>query len=275
MRYGVLMMLVLAAMPASAERLVVAGGTATEILFALGAGADIVAVDSTSLWPQQVRALPNIGYVRTLSAEGILALHPDRVLLGHEAGPPPTVATLKHMVPTVQLAPINTPAELPAQVRQLGTAVGKTEAAEQLAARLEQELEALHHVVAAHAPNVLVLLAAGPRGVLVAGRDTPAAELLSWLGLGNSADSVQGYKPMSAEAMLALQPDLLVVAETEPGNFHLENHAALRLTPAVTSGRVLVADAMWLLGMGPRLPEALVAIRDLAAGKPGLAWQPK
>src|SRR5690606_32050628 len=123
-----------------------AGGTATEILFALGAGADIVAVDSTSLWPQQVRALPNIGYVRTLSAEGILALHPDRVLLGHEAGPPPTVATLKHMVPTVQLAPINTPAELPAQVRQLGTAVGKTEAAEQLAARLEQELEALHHV---------------------------------------------------------------------------------------------------------------------------------
>lgn len=275
MRSCLIVLLMLAALPASAERLVVAGGTATEILFALGAGDDIVAVDSTSRWPPAARALPDIGYVRALSAEGILALRPDRVLLSHEAGPPATVAALQGAVPTLQLAPLGGPAALPEQVRQLGTAVGKAAPADELATRLEQALVALRQPAAADAPSALVLLAAGPRGVMVAGRDTPAAALLAWLGLNNSAASVQGYKPMSAEALLALKPELLIVAETEPGNFRLEEHAPLRHTPAVASDRVLVADAMWLLGMGPRLPEALAAIRDLAVQEPVLAWQPK
>ena len=62
------------------ERLVVAGGCATEIVYALGAGDRVVAVDSTSAWPPEARDLPRIGYVRALPVEGILSMEPDRLL---------------------------------------------------------------------------------------------------------------------------------------------------------------------------------------------------
>ena len=68
---GLLLALVLAASgPALAEpRLVTLGGSITEIVYALGAGDRIVAVDTTSVYPESVLSLPKIGYMRALSSE--------------------------------------------------------------------------------------------------------------------------------------------------------------------------------------------------------------
>ncbi|QJX01792.1 ABC transporter substrate-binding protein [Alcanivorax sp. IO_7] len=63
------------------QRLVVAGGELTEIVYALDAGDRLVAVDSTSNYPAAARQLPKLGYVRALPVEGTLALKPDLVLL--------------------------------------------------------------------------------------------------------------------------------------------------------------------------------------------------
>ena len=60
----------------AAERIVTIGGDVTEIAYALGAGGEIVARDSTSLQPQAVQKLPDVGYMRMLNAEGILAMKP-------------------------------------------------------------------------------------------------------------------------------------------------------------------------------------------------------
>ena len=65
---------------APAGRIVSLGGAATEILYALGCGDRIVAVDVTSRYPAATREKPNVGYYRSLSAEGVLALNPDLIV---------------------------------------------------------------------------------------------------------------------------------------------------------------------------------------------------
>lgn len=77
-RWGIL----LAALPlfasAAAERVISLGGDVTEIVYALNAGQQLVAKDSTSTWPAAAQKLPDVGYLRQLNAEGILSLRPDR-----------------------------------------------------------------------------------------------------------------------------------------------------------------------------------------------------
>src|SRR4051812_9643521 len=79
-----------------ASRIVSVGGAVTEILYALGVSDRIVAVDSTSLFPADaLKQKPNVGYMRALSAEGVLGLNPSLVLAIEGLGPKETVAVLE------------------------------------------------------------------------------------------------------------------------------------------------------------------------------------
>ncbi|HET9067515.1 MAG TPA: ABC transporter substrate-binding protein, partial [Amaricoccus sp.] len=73
---------------AAGRRVLVLGGDLAEIAFAIGAGGEVVATDDTAIWPPEAEALPKIGYLRRLSAEGVLSLAPDLVLASPDAGPP-------------------------------------------------------------------------------------------------------------------------------------------------------------------------------------------
>ena len=71
----------------AAERIVSVGGSVTETIAALGALDRVVARDTTSSWPEEVEALPDVGYVRRLSPEGVLSVAPDLILAEEGAGP--------------------------------------------------------------------------------------------------------------------------------------------------------------------------------------------
>jgi iron complex transport system substrate-binding protein len=77
----------LTAFAAAQEKIVALGGDVTEIVYALGAQSSLVARDSTSLWPSEVKSLPDVGYLRQLNAEGILAMRPTLVLASSQAQP--------------------------------------------------------------------------------------------------------------------------------------------------------------------------------------------
>src|SRR5690606_13928191 len=78
-----------------ASRIVAIGGSVTEIIHALGEEGRLVGRDSTSLFPEEALALPDVGYVRALSAEGVLSIEPDLIIAIEGAGPPEAVALLK------------------------------------------------------------------------------------------------------------------------------------------------------------------------------------
>eukprot|EP01136_Pigoraptor_vietnamica_P034580 Opistho-1_new@98715 len=73
---------------AEGPRLVTVSGAITEVVFALGAESMLVGSDTTSVWPEAALRTPKVGYMRQLSAEGLLSLRPSAVIATHEAGPP-------------------------------------------------------------------------------------------------------------------------------------------------------------------------------------------
>lgn len=266
-----------AARPAApADRLVSIGGVVTEILFALGAGDRIVAVDSTSSYPPEADALPDVGYIRQLVAEPIIALEPSLVLILDGAGPPTTVEQLQAAKVPIRTVPDDpTALGIAEKIRIVGDAVGLGPEGRALADRVDGELARLAGEISAveERPSVLFVLAASNGRLLAAGDGTSAAGIIELAGGRNAIVGFEDYRPLSAEAAVAAEPDLLLFMDRTldemGGMAGVLARPELALTPAAQAGRVKAMDGLLLLGFGPRTPQA---VRELAAAiHPGLA----
>ena len=250
------------------QRWVSAGGAFSEWVVALGGEGRLVGVDSTSQHPQTLRSLPSVGYQRALAAEGILALKPDILVGSTEMGPPPVLEQLK--AAGVRIEMLSAKADVAAlqhNLTELGQLLGKqTEAQAQTAGylkRLQAQADWVKQAQQQHpAPRVLMLLSHSGGNLQVAGKDTLAAWMIEQAG-GTSLGEHNGYKPVSNEAMLALDPQVIIFAggrlEGDAARAALlQQNPILAQTRAGRDGRVLVIDPTLLVGgLGPRVPDAL------------------
>lgn len=263
------------------ERVVIAGGDLTEIAFALGAGDRIVGVDATSTWPPEADDRPDIGYFRRLSAEGVLSLAPDLLLAAPEAGPEIALEQIAAAGVEIRTAPDLPGAEgIAPKIRFVGAALGRREVADALAARVEADLEEVRAKVARieTRPRVLFILLLRGGAPVVGGAGTEAEEIIRLAGGENAAAAVDGYTPMTREAILAARPDAILMmesrAEAAGGIADVLARPDIALTPAGRAGRGVVMPGMLLLGFGPRTPEAVArlarALHPEAAAAAGL-----
>ena len=77
------------------ERIITIGGCVTETVFTLNQGHKVVAVDVSSTIPYKIKKLPQVGYIRAISSEGILSMSPDYILTTTDIGPPKVVEQLR------------------------------------------------------------------------------------------------------------------------------------------------------------------------------------
>jgi iron complex transport system substrate-binding protein len=245
-------------------RIVTVGGAITETVFALGAGAQVVAVDTSSVYPPEVTRLPQLGYQRTLAAESVLALSPDLVVASAEAGPPAALDQLRAAGIAVAVIPVAlTPDAAAARIEAVGAAIGAGVAAHALAARVTGEARAaLAGCCRAH-PTAVLIYARGAGTAMIAGRDTAGAAMLALAGARTPA-SFTGFKPLSPEVLVEAAPDVIVIPTRglatlggEPGLLALPGVAA---TPAGKARRIVAMDDLLLLGFGPRLPAAIAEL---------------
>ena len=251
------------------SRLSIAGGSLTEIVYLLGAEKQIVAVDVTSNYPPKARALPSIGYVRNLSAEGILSLNPTLVLGEDDMGPPTVLTQLDAMgVPIVIVPERHTVQGIVDKIRCIGNIIDQTESANRL---IEQsilprvaELQRLASDRRLAAKKILFVLSLQSGSPLVGGLGTSADGLINMTGGRNAMTDVTDWKPASSESIIAAAPDFIVISRRGLGAFgeleDLRQHPALRLTPAALSGNIVVMDGMQMLGFGPRTLDAAVSL---------------
>lgn len=252
---------------AKERRLVVVGSALTEIVFALGDGKDVVAVDVASLYPDEARALATLGYHRKLSADGILATTPTHLLVSSDAGPPEALTQIAGAgikVDTIEV-PLSWPAAVE-RVRVVGGLLSKKDAAERLASELDETLRTLETEAKARQQRLRALYVFAPTSTatMVAGRNTAADVVLGLAGLDNAGAELDGFRPWTPEAAVAARPDLVVVSQEGiqrlGGVDALFARPGLRESRAAESRRVAVVDDMKFLGLGPRVAEAT---RDL------------
>lgn len=252
---------------AAAERLVTLGGAITEIVYALGAGGDIIAADTTSQYPPEVHTLPRVGYLRALAAEPLLALAPDRIVHSADAGPPEVLAQLRAAgARLVEVPDTPTPAGVRAKILTIGEALGREAVAAQLVSQVEADVAAARRTLPADgpAPRVLFVLQIEPTTVLAAGRDTAAHAIIALAGGVNVGNDYTAYKSLGAEAVAALAPDVVVTVPravgAEPAPATVLGMPVFAHTPAARAGRLVVMDDLLLLGFGPRLGEAVLGL---------------
>lgn len=252
---------------AGASRVVVLGGDLAEIAFALGAGPRLVAADSTAMWPPEAEALPKVGYLRRLSAEGILSLVPDLVLASADAGPPAVLDQLRAAGLAVATGPAGTGFDtVAAKIAFVGEALGLAPEAATLAARVEADMARVEAALAAvpDIPSVLFLISVGRGAPMAAGEGTAADAMIRLARARNAVAGFDGYKPLSAESAIGLAPDAILlpdhVLDAAGTPAQAVAQAGLADTPAGRDGRIVVMDGLKLLGFGPRTPEAVAEL---------------
>ena len=250
----------------SSERIVSLNGSTTEILFALGVGDNVVGCDASSTYPKSVKEkLPSVGYQYGLNAEGILSLNPTLVIGRIDVKPPQVVEQLRMAGVTVLLLEEPRSFETAKQrLRTIGKAVGSKEQAEKLIEALDADIKKLETKLASRQgqpkQKALFLYLRGTQTTLVLGTDTAPGAMFDIVGAENAAGNIKGNKPMTAEAVIAAQPDVYVLftsgLKSIGGVDGLLKLPGLAHTPAGQNRRVVTLDGQYLSGFGPRCGRA-------------------
>lgn len=256
------------------ERIVSVDGALTEIVYALGGGARLVGVDTTSQYPpQRVKHLPKVGYKRNLSAEGILSLQPDLLLADDAAGPPQVLQQVEGIgVEIVTIPSEPTVAGLRTKVRAVARVLGRVSQGEALIRRINAELAAARRLVqnmgVTHAkPRVLFFLQVGSGADMSGGRDTVADAMIQLAGgINVMHHAFSGYKPITPEAVVAAAPEILLLTQRNlaslGGEQKVIDRIGLASSPAGEGGGVVAMDGLFLLGFGPRTGQAVAQLAE-------------
>ncbi len=245
------------------ERVISIEGAVTEIIAELGLFDRLIAVDTTSYFPAAAAALPKVGYLRSLSAEGILAMRPGLVIAGDDAGPPAVLQQLRAAGTKIAIVP-NEPTldGLRNKIMAVAQIVDKPAEGAALAARVDGQLQAIAAKVAKTTtrPRVLFLLSVASGPPMAAGKHTAANAIIQLAGGENATGSFDDYKPLAVEAAIAAQPDIILMPDhavrAAGGREKVLELPQVKMTKAGQAGRLVVIDGLLLLGFGPRLPLA-------------------
>ncbi|RAZ89194.1 hemin ABC transporter substrate-binding protein [Mesorhizobium hawassense] len=249
------------------SRIVAIGGSITEIVYALGEEGRLVARDSTSNYPEAAAKLPDVGYMRALSPEGVLSVNPTGILALQGSGPKEAVDVLKKSrVPYIEVPDHFNHEGILEKIRVVGKTLGVDAKAEKLAAETDAKLTAAEKQTASIKDRKRVLFVLSTQGgkILAAGSGTAADGIIKLAGAVNAVEGFSGYKPMTDEAIVSAKPDFILtmkgggppISEDE-----LFANPAIASTPAGTNRKMISMWGGYLLGFGPRTAEA---IHDLA-----------
>jgi iron complex transport system substrate-binding protein len=253
----------------STDRIATIGGDITEIVFALGAGDRVIARDTTSSYPPEAAAKPDVGYMRALSAEGVLSVKPDLIIAVEGSGPKDAVDLLESAsVPIVIVPERRSGDSIVAKIRLIADILGEKEKGDKLADTLEARFTALEGAIAkipeGERKKAVFLMSLNGGKPLAAGHDTAADSMIKLAGGINPMGSVEGYKPASDEALIAAAPEVVVMMIGQSGPPKPEvvfDSPSLRATPAARDKALVAMDGLYLLGFGPRTADAA---RELA-----------
>lgn len=250
-------------------RIVSIGGSLTEIVYELGAENLLVAIDTTSGYPESAMArFPNVGYMRTLSAEPILSLNPDLVMVSSDAGPAQVLDQLREAGTKVVVVDDSPSVEgIYEKIRVVSQLVNREQQGKTLIETIRSDFRTAMKLISKieNHPRVIFLLSVGTGAPMAAGAATSADTMINLAGGENIMSQMNGYKPVSPESIVVGAPEFVLIPQrafdlfgSKEAVFELPELIA---TPAAQNQNLLVFDGLYLMGFGPR---SVNAVLDLA-----------
>lgn len=253
------------------DRIVSVGGDITEIIYALGQEHKLVARDVTSNHPAAALDLPDVGYIRRLSPEGVMSVSPSKIISAEGSGPPEAIELLREAdIPLVEIPGGFSRDAVGAKIRAVGAALGAEPEAETLAAKIDADIQsAIDKMAHAGGKRVLFILSAAGGRVMAAGRETAPDAMIRMVGGVNAVEGFEGYKPLTDEAIIQTNADvILLMARTGDHaitNDQMRAHPALGAVPAVKNDAIVRMDGMLLTGFSVRTGEAVTRLAEALA----------
>ena len=253
------------------SRITSAGGSVTEIVYFLNAEDNLIAVDVTSNFPQEAEKLPSIGYVRQLSAEGVLSLDPTIIIGEDDMGPPSVLDQIKRTNVEITIIPeehdVNGILE---KIECIASVIGIDSKAI-IDTNLIPKIEKLNQLTRKdNKKKIIYILGMQSGSPLVAGNNTSGNGLINISGGINPFTSFEGWKPVGTESIIEASPDLIIISERGLKGFgtmeDLRMHPALYLTPASQNNKIISIDGMASLGFGPRTIDAAIKVSETLNG---------
>ena len=183
----------------AAKQIVSVGGSITEIIYALGEQDRLVARDTTSNYPATALDLPDIGYMRRLSPEGILSVNPDLIIAEEGSGPMETIELLNGVeIPFVTIPEGFDRDAIITKINMVAEVLGVPERGAVLAAKINEDLQKSELAASQNTSNkrVLFILTMSNDRFLVSGTNTGADGIIRMAGGRNAITEFEGYKPV-------------------------------------------------------------------------------
>lgn len=252
------------------SRVLTLGGPVTEIVYALGQGGKVIATDTSSYYPAAAAQLPKVGYQRSVSAEGVISQKPTLILGTTEAGPPAAIKQLRDTgISTLILEADPSVQGAKNKILAIGKVFGVSAKAEVLARGIDLDLSQAkaYFTQIKRKPKVLFVYARGAGTILASGTGSSADGMIGLSGAVNAITAYTGYKPLTSEAVVAAQPDVVLFLSEGLQSIGGVDGAlklpGIALTPAGKSGRIVAMDDLYLLSFGPRLGKAVIDLTFL------------
>jgi iron complex transport system substrate-binding protein len=259
------------------QKIVAIDGSLTEIIYALGEGDKMVGRDITTVYPPEALKLPSVGYMRTLSAEGILSLKPQLVIATKDAKPRSVLDKLKNAGIRVELIDNQFTLEgVKEKIRQVAKVLNKDQKAEELIKNMQSTVDKATKIAKAKQDKygtVKALYVMNMRGgnMMVAGKGSRADTMFNLALIQNpAADHFNGYKPLTAEAAIKYNPHYIVTAmhglKSKKAVNKIIDTPALRMTEAGSKKQMAVMENGFLT-FGPRIGNEIESLVSKVYGQ--------
>lgn len=240
------------------ERIVAIDSAAVEILFAIGEGKRVVGTHKFVTYPPETASIEKIGDAFNINLEKIAALKPDLIYIFY----PKFMPDLQALgVPVLYLKTPASLKEVAGQIRLWGKITGRPDAAEQLATKFENDIATVTKKIQNVTDGPKVYHDASP-GLWTTGSGSLVDEIYTLLKAKNIFEDISGYKQVSAEQIVARDPQVIIsVFPDGPAQF--TSNTTFKNIAAVKGKQVFVIDGSLLDTPGPRLTQGINQLAKL------------
>jgi len=253
------------------NQIVTIGGSVTEIVFAIGEGHKVIAVDQSSTLPPEVKNLDQVGYIRSISAEGILSVRPNKILTTNEIGPPNVVKQIQGT--GVDLVIFDSPKnfnDILKLIKEISEELNVENKGSNLINKMKSDYSNIQTKIKSFSKsNKIAFFMNSNNGISfnAAGSGTRANYLIEFIGGENIfKNEFKRYSKVSLESIISLNPDIILIAsmsQAKTNTKSLYENTNLQMVNAVKNNQVHSIDLGQSLTFGSNLTDTALSLLNL------------